>query len=175
VRRHVVLVGLPGSGKTTVGRLAFQRWPSLLAGWTDLDEQIVAEAGRSIPEIFARAGERGFRRLERAAMDAALARAPHLIAPGGGWIAEPGNLATARARHAVVVYLRVRPEQADARLGAATDRPLLAGTGRLDRLSALLEERESWYRQAEVEIDGSGTPEEVSEALREVILTFASP
>jgi shikimate kinase len=168
MKRHLVLVGLPGSGKSTVGRLAAERWPSEFAGYTDLDEQIVAEAGRSIPEIFARAGERGFRRLERGAMEAALARSPHLVAAGAGWIAEPGNLAAARVRHALVVYLRVTPEQAHARLAAATDRPLLAGPDRLARLTTLLAERDSWYRQADAEVDAAPAPETVVTALREV-------
>lgn len=174
MKRHLVLVGLPGSGKTTVGRLAYRRWPALLAGWTDLDADIVAEAGRSIAEIFARAGEPGFRRLERAAMEAALIRDPHLIAAGAGWISEPGNLAAARAHHAVVAYLRVRPDLADRRLGMATDRPLLSGQNRLSRLTTLLAERESWYRQADAEIDGTRSPEDVADALHAVVLRLAA-
>jgi shikimate kinase len=167
MKRHLILIGLPGSGKSTIGRLAAERWPAEFPEYTDLDENIVAEAGRSIPEIFARAGERGFRRLERAAMEAALSRSPHLISAGAGWIAEPGNLDAARVHHVLIVYLRVEPGVAHARLGDAADRPLLQGTDRLSQLAALLAAREVWYRQADAELDGSGPPEEVAAALRE--------
>ena len=167
MKRHLILVGLPGSGKSTVGRLAAERWPDQIPDHTDLDESIAAEAARSIPEIFARAGERGFRRLERDAMEAALARPPHLISAGAGWIAEPGNLDAARIHHVRIVYLRVQPEVAHARLAGTTDRPLLQGD-RLAQLAALLGAREVWYRQADGEIDASGSPDEVVGALREM-------
>jgi shikimate kinase len=168
MRNHLILVGLPGSGKSTIGRLAAERWPDQIADFTDLDERIAAEAARSIPEIFARAGERGFRRLERDAMEAVLARPPHLVSAGAGWIAEPGNLDAARIHHVRIVYLRIRPEVAHQRLAGTTDRPLLSAADRLAQLSALLAVRETWYRQADAEIDGAGSPEEVVRALREV-------
>ena len=82
-------MGLPGAGKSTVGPLVAA---ALGARWSDLDDLIVAEAGRTIPAIWAEEGEAGFRLRERAAMAAALADGPQVIAAGGGWIAQPGNL-----------------------------------------------------------------------------------
>lgn len=164
--RHLILVGLPGSGKTTVGRRAVELLPS---DFTDIDEMVEAETGRSISRIFAESGEAEFRRLERAAMDRALEQPPHLIAAGAGWIAQPGNLEAARERNAGIVYLRVSPAVAAARLGEDATRPLLSGGGgdRTARLQALLAERESWYRQALAEVDAEQTVEAVAAQVAE--------
>jgi shikimate kinase len=160
-RRHLVLVGLPGAGKSAAGRLAAGL---LHTAFTDLDEAIVLETGRSIPELFAARGEAGFRDLERERMGRALAASPHVIAPGGGWAAQPGNLAAA-GPGAFVVYLSVSPEVAAARLEEARDRPLLRGDP-LTRLDQLLRERERSYRQAGCEIATDAmTPQRVAEAL----------
>ncbi len=162
--RHLILVGLPGSGKTTVGRRAVELLPTV---FTDIDEMVEAETGRSISRIFAESGEAEFRRLERAAMDRALEQPPHLIAAGAGWIAQPGNLDAARERNAGIVYLRVSPAVAAARLGEDATRPLLAGGDPTARLQALLAERESWYRQALAEVDAEQTVEAVATQVAE--------
>lgn len=166
MKRHVILVGLPGSGKTTVGRLAAARWTT---PFTDSDERVEREAGRSIVAIFQQSGQAEFRRLERAAMDRALSEAPHLIAAGAGWIAQPGNLDAARARGALVVYLRVSPTAAARRLEGDSGRPLLAGHDGLTRLRQLLEERQAWYDRADAAVDASGSLEEVAEALEAIV------
>jgi shikimate kinase len=163
VKRHIVLVGLPGSGKTTVGRQVAQQ---LRTAFTDIDVLVAQAAGRPVAEIFAREGEPAFRRLERAAMAGALAAPPHLIAPGGGWVAVPGNLETAAGAH--LIYLRVSPEVAAGRLSDDGSRPLLAGGHPLGQLRELLRQREPWYARAESVVEASGSVEEVAVAVAEV-------
>jgi shikimate kinase len=151
VKRHVVLIGLPGAGKTTVGSLAAGR---LAAPFDDVDRLVERQAGRSIAGIFASQGEPAFRRMERDAMAAALDRPARVIAAGGGWAAEPGNLEAARGR-ALTVYLSCTPETAAARTAGSSGRPLLAA----DHLSAmreLLARRRAFYGRADREIHTDG-------------------
>jgi shikimate kinase len=157
MKRHIVLVGLPGSGKSTVGRLAAG---ILKAAFTDTDEIVVAAAGMPVAELFAGAGEAHFRRMERAAIDGALAAPPHVVAPGSGWMAQPGNLEA--ASEAVLIYLKVLPETAAARLLGDTSRPLLMGGDPEARIRELLAPRERWYRQAHAELDAAGAAEAVA-------------
>lgn len=164
--RHVILVGLPGAGKTTVGRRAATL---LSTDFTDTDELVAAQSGRSIAVIFAESGEAPFRRLESETMRRALAGPPHLIAAGAGWIAEPGNLDAAMAAGALVLYLRVAPAVAAERVGEDPGRPLLRGSDRVARLQSLLATREAWYRKAECEVDAAGTPEQVAELVAEAV------
>lgn len=168
-RRHVVLVGLPGSGKSTAGRAAARL---LGAPFTDLDTMIEGEAGAPVADLFARHGEAEFRRLERDAMRRALESPPQLLAPGGGWAAQPGNLEAARDR-SVVVYLAVSPNLAARRLEGDTGRPLLAGGDLVTRLAGLLAEREAAYRQAPIEIDAGREVDLVAAAVAAAARRFA--
>src|ERR1041384_5854692 len=88
-RRHLVLVGLPGSGKSTVGRLVAKGLPAPLI---DIDQLLVRQMGRPVRQIFGMIGEPGFRQMEREAVRAALAGPPSVIVPGGGWAAQPGEM-----------------------------------------------------------------------------------
>jgi shikimate kinase len=133
-RRHVVLVGLMGTGKTTVGRrLAKElQWP-----FADADEQLELRAGRSIPVIFREEGEAAFRRLESDVLADLLARAhPLVVAAGGGVVTRTENRALLGHR-AFVVWLRASAPFLAARTDL-THRPLLAGaadpTAALQRL-----------------------------------------
>jgi shikimate kinase len=162
VKRHLILVGISGSGKSTVGRLAAKQ---LGTHFSDIDELIVAGSGQPVAELFAREGEAQFRRLERAAMERVLSAPPHLIAPGAGWIAEPGNLEA--AGDALLIYLEIAPAAAAARLAGDATRPLLAGAEPVTRLSGMLRTRERWYRKAELTIPASGLPEAVAALVAE--------
>src|SRR5260370_16601531 len=108
MKRHIVLIGLPGSGKTTVGRLVAEQ---LHAGFVDVDAIVERREGRPIALIFAEKGEAAFREMERKEMETALASEAAVIAPGGGWAAQPGAVDAARA-DSLMIYLRTRPETA---------------------------------------------------------------
>lgn len=148
--KHLVLVGLPGSGKTTLGRAAATQ-----AGlpFIDFDEEITRRTGLSPSELFRRNGEAAFR-----AHELALSRelaGPHtiVVAPGGGWITQEAARAALRP-HAVLVYLRVSPAAAAARLGPeAARRPLLAAGDPAAELARLLAEREPLYATSDHVLD----------------------
>lgn len=159
--RPLVLIGLPGAGKTTVAERAAA---TLGVPWRDLDAWIVGETGKSIVSIFAEQGEPHFRALERAAMDVAL-REAGVIAAGGGWAAEPGNIEAVETR-ALIIYLSLAPAEAARRLEGATDRPLLVDTPLEAKLTALLAAREPRYRLAGVEIAvDTMSPDRAAEAV----------
>lgn len=157
MKRHLVLVGLPGSGKSTVGPLV---GAALGVRFVDVDRVIEATTGESVAELFARRGEAAFRELEREAMEVELSREPAVLAPGGGWAAQPGNLDAALPR-ARLVYLAVSPEAAAARLAGQSDRPLLLGGEPRQVLERLIVAREPFYRRASIEVDAEAGPAEL--------------
>ena len=110
-RRHLLLVGLSGAGKTTVGRLVAA---ALGAPFVDLDEEVARRAGRTIAEVFGEEGESVFRALESACARDALAGAPAVVAAGGGYFDDPANRLAANVG-ALTVYLDVEPAAAAAR------------------------------------------------------------
>lgn len=162
---HIVLVGLPGAGKSSAGRRAASE---LGVGFVDLDEQVVADAGLPVAELITRDGEGQFRERERDAMHRALAGPPAVIASGGGWAAQPGNLEAVIGK-GLVVHLAVTPAVAARRLGNGDGRPLLAGGPILDRLTELHGRREKYYRRANhaIETDAK-TVQEVATAVAAV-------
>jgi len=144
VPRHIVLVGLPGSGKSTVGRLVAD---GLSAPLIDIDSLLVREMGMPVSQIFGMVGEARFREMERDAVNAAQGGAPGVIVPGGGWAAQPGQLDAAMAG-CLSFYLRCLPATAVKRSQQGEVRPLLAGVDPAQRMRALLEEREPYYSLA---------------------------
>lgn len=144
----------------------------LSAPWHDLDDVVTQAAGSaSVAEIFAERGEPAFRRLEQASMLGVLAGPPAVIAAGGGWAAQPGNLAAAEAG-ALTIYLSLDPAVAATRLRDTADRPLLAGDT-ASRLHSLFAEREQWYRLAGIEIAADRSPELVASAVATAARQYA--
>ena len=143
----VVLVGLPGSGKSAVGRRIAHRHG---ATFVDLDDAIEAAAGRPIPAIFEAEGETGFRTREAAAVEALGMADPEaavrrVIATGGGTVVDPRNR-WRLARGRLVVWLDGRPEALAQRLRhSRTVRPLMAGRDPIGAVRALLTSRERFY------------------------------
>jgi shikimate kinase len=157
----IYLVGMPGAGKSVVGRELAGR---LGVPFIDLDTEIEREAGASVPAIFAERGEAAFRALEAEALVAAGTQDPAVVACGGGVVLEPANRITLRAT-GIAVYLDVPLELLRARVRPASERPLIREEGDLERLLA---EREALYREfAAHVVDGSGTPGEVAAAIEE--------
>jgi shikimate kinase len=148
MKRHVVLIGLPGAGKTTVGRMVAER---LHAGFVDIDSILIRKEGKPISMIFAEKGEPAFRDMERKEMNAALDNQPAVIAPGGGWAAQPGNLDAARPR-GYFVYLKARAEVAAGRAEPSGTRPVLMGDDPVARMRQLFKERDPYYAKADATV-----------------------
>jgi shikimate kinase len=145
-RKHLILVGLPGSGKSTVGRAVANR---LGRKFLDFDVEIERREQLSVSEIFAAKGEPYFRELERAITAELRDVAGMVLAPGGGWIANPGCLEAIRGR-ATLVYLEVAPERAVARMGRGlTQRPLLSRPNPVEEATKLLDARKDLYLQSD--------------------------
>ena len=155
-----VLIGLPGTGKTSTGR----RLAKILAvPFADTDELVEAAAGRTVAEVFAAEGETAFRAAERAAIAEALTGFDGVLAVGGGAIGAAETRADLAGSGVPVVLLRGTAATLLARIGDATTRPLLAGDPP-GRLAALAAEREPLYAEvATLAVDTDGrTPSQVA-------------
>jgi shikimate kinase len=138
---RLLLVGMMGAGKTTVGRLLAER---LGWGYLDSDAQITRTTGRSVPEIFSEDGETAFRAEETKALTTAVSGAdPMVVSVAGGAVLSEANRALL-ARAGTVVWLRARPETLTKRVGDGAGRPLL-GDDPGGALAALYEVRKPLY------------------------------
>lgn len=152
---RLTLIGLPGSGKSTVGRQLARR---LGLEFTDSDHVIEQRIGCSIRDFFSREGEAAFRDIEEAVIEE-LTRADvgTVIATGGGAVLRPANRKHLHERcHAI--YLRSSPEELFRRLRHDKNRPLLQVEDPLGRLRDLYEERDPLYRETAHFIIETGRP-----------------
>ncbi|MER5297248.1 shikimate kinase [Streptomyces pharetrae] len=161
----VVLVGPMGVGKSTVGRLLAER---LGVEYRDTDDDIVAEQGRAIADIFVDEGEPYFRAVEKRAVHQALAEHDGVLALGGGAILDPETRALLAGRP--VVYLSMDVEEATRRTGLNVARPLLAVNPR-KQWRELMEARRHLYEEVAraVVATDARTPEEVAQAVLDVL------
>lgn len=138
-----VLIGMPGSGKSTIGRRLAK---SLGVELLDTDAVIEQTAGRTIPEIFSDDGEKGFRRIEEQVVRETLASHDGVLSLGGGAITSPG-VREALSGH-TVVYLEISAAEGVRRTGGNTVRPLLEGGDRAEKFRTLMTQRVPLYRRA---------------------------
>lgn len=154
-KQSIVLIGMPSSGKTTVGRILAEKCGKQLA---DTDEYIVRKIGMPISDFFAKRGEAEFRKIEKETVAELSATGGRIIATGGGAVLDPENV-RALKQNGVLVFLDRRPEN----LIATDDRPLASRRSALEKLYA--ERYDIYCAAAELHIDANTTPEAEADAI----------
>ncbi len=170
--RSIVLVGLMGAGKTSIGRrLAAQ----LGLPFRDADSEIELAAGCSVPELFSRYGERAFRDGERRVIRRLLAGDPLVLAFGGGAFMDPETRAAARA-DSVSVWLRCPLPTLVRRVSGRDHRPLLADGDAAEILQRLIDQRYPIYAEADVVVDcGDESPDTTTSQVLDALLAWNPP
>ncbi len=146
---RIFLVGFMGSGKTRVGKLLAKK---LKWNWVDLDKEVVKAAGVTIPELFTREGEEGFRDRERVVLQEHLQAENEVISCGGGIVLRPENLEDL-LKEPQVYCLRITPESVFRRVGNDPRRPLLQGPNPYEKIKELMASRADLYARFPNQID----------------------
>jgi shikimate kinase len=146
---HLILVGLPGVGKTTIGKAAARR---LGRQFLDFDQEIERRAGMEVREIFRLQGEDRFRSMEFALSEELSETGGMVLSPGGGWITQPKCVELLRSAGRII-YLRASPEAVARRLRRVETRPLLAGRDPVIALRELYQKRRALYETADTVLD----------------------
>ena len=154
--RSIVLVGLMGAGKTTVGRRLAKR---LGLPFADSDEEIEKAADQSVSEIFARFGEASFRDGERRVVRRLIEGPPKVIATGGGAFVDAETRALI-LQHCIAVWLQAEPETLAERVTRRDSRPLLKDRDPLETLRGLGEARNAFYAEAHLHVCSRSAPHE---------------
>ena len=154
-KQNIVLIGMPSSGKTTVGRILAEKCGKELA---DTDEYIVKKIGMPIADFFAKHGEAEFRKIEKETVAGLASTGGKIIATGGGAVLDAENV-RALKQNGVLVFLDRRPEN----LIATDDRPLSSRRSALEKLYA--ERYDIYCAAAEVHIDANTTPGAEADAI----------
>ena len=160
--KAIVLVGLMGAGKTTVGRRLANR---LGLPFVDADAEVEAAAGLTIPEIFETHGEPAFRDGERKVIARLLSAGPQVLATGGGAFMNPETRACVRD-NGISVWLKADLDVLMRRVGKRPTRPLLQQDDPRAVMEKLMRERNPVYAEADIELEtGDGPHEDVVDRL----------
>jgi shikimate kinase len=166
---HLILVGLPGAGKSTVGSALARE---LGRTFLDFDSEIARREGMSIADIFATKGEPTFRQLEHDLTEELKALGGMVLAPGGGWVTRVDTVSIL-CPPARMIYLRIRPRTAIARMGrSVAGRPLLSRPNPVAELERLLNERRIAYESADYVVDVERVA--ISEVVRRIVAALRS-
>jgi shikimate kinase len=169
---NLYLIGMSGSGKSTVGRLLAQQ---MGYGFLDTDEVLIKVTGKTISQLFTEVGEVTFRQMESDVLGQVCAYTRLSVATGGGIILRQENWSY--LHHGLIVWLDVPVELLLMRLAEDTTRPLLQGSDRDLKVRSLLEQRQALYAQADLQItvrEGE-TPEQIATRVLEAIPTVIKP
>jgi shikimate kinase len=153
-RRSIVLVGMMGSGKSSIGRRLATR---LGLPFVDADGEIEKAAGMTIAEIFATHGEPYFRAGEVRVIARLLDGGPQVLATGGGAFMSPDTRATIRAK-GISVWLRATLDVLGRRIKRRSDRPLLKNSDPIETLRRLIEDRYPVYAEADLTVESRDVP-----------------
>lgn len=166
IPEQVVLVGIPGSGKSTIGPLLARR---LSWGFVDFDAEIESATGLTVAQIFRERGEPEFRRLESELTARVASERDIVIAPGAGWILWN------HLPDALIAWLQTTAEEAIHRMGEqANNRPLLQPNP-IEKMRKLLAERRRYYEPAHIKVETDGmTADAVAAAVASAVENYGN-
>ncbi len=151
MKSNIALIGFMGTGKTSVGMMLAEK---LRKSFVETDSIIEKKDGRKITDIFRKDGEIRFRELEIEAVKKASKLKNAVISCGGGAVLNQINVQRLR-ENSFIILLTASPEIILGRTGKNSDRPLLEGSGKLDKIKQLLESRKHFYRVSDYTLDTS--------------------
>lgn len=168
--RHIAIIGMRGSGKTTIGQILARR---MTMPFYELDDLIENDTGLSLGEIFDLEGEQYYRAVEEKTLERVLKRSPGVIAAGGGLVMNPTALFLLKL-HGFVVWLQASPEALIARVRSSKDQSRLSAHPQVSKqLKAILDRRTPYYAQADLVLDTTRkSPEDIVNA---IVQAFQSP
>ena len=164
---NISLIGMMGSGKSTIGKLLQQKLEEYT--FIDTDEEIIKSEKLSINEIFANKGENYFREIESKILNSILEKNNQIISTGGGIIKKEENIDKLKAK-SFIVFLSADTQTLYERVKNNTERPLLNTEDIKSKIEILLKERLNQYKKAHIEINttNKSTSKIVEEIIREL-------